>query len=124
VGGEEGLEGQEVIAFDDEVAFQGGLFALGQEGQLGVELQAVMGHGVVVGLDDRLAFELQRGHCGLPLSSLGRRGQNALLTEQWHTTLYENPNRMRPGPQGGIRGCEFLRVGWRAAPVKKRGRSA
>ena len=58
VGGEEGLEGEEVVAFDDEVAIEAGLFALWQERQLGVELQAVMGHGVVVGLDDRLAFEL------------------------------------------------------------------
>ena len=62
VGRQQSFERQQIVAFDDQVAVQAGLFALGQERELGVELQAVMGHGVVVGLDDRLALELKRWH--------------------------------------------------------------
>jgi len=62
VGGQQGFEGQEVVALDDEVAIQRGGLALVQDGEFFVELEGVVRDRVVVGLDGGLAFELQVGH--------------------------------------------------------------
>jgi len=51
VRGKKGLESEQVVAFDNQVAVETWLLTLGQNGQLGVELEDVMGDGVVVRLN-------------------------------------------------------------------------
>jgi len=51
VGWKKGLESEQVVAFDNQVAVETWLLTLGQNGQLGVELEDVMGDGVVVRLN-------------------------------------------------------------------------
>jgi hypothetical protein len=59
---EQRLERQQVVPLDDQVSIKRRLGPFGQQRELGIELQPVMGHRVVIGLDDGFALEVQRWH--------------------------------------------------------------
>ena len=65
VAGEEGFEGVEVVAVDDEVVVGVGV-AGGVEGSGGVGNQGAVGDGEVVGVDVLFALEVEGGHWRVP----------------------------------------------------------
>lgn len=72
VGREQGFERQQVVPLDDQIAVQRRRLALVEHRELRVELEGVVRDRVVVGLDGRLAFEVQGGH-GVASRGRGRR---------------------------------------------------
>ena len=70
--GKKRLESQQVVALDNQIAVETWLLTLGQNRQLGVELENVMGDRVVVRLNRGLSLELEprvavrRGKLNLP----------------------------------------------------------
>jgi len=59
------LQCDEVVALDDKVAIEPGLFALPEDRQFAVELKRVMWDRVVIALNRGLSFELQNRHLWL-----------------------------------------------------------
>lgn len=62
MGGEESLEGQEIVPLDNQVAVEPRFLPLAQHRELAIKLKRVVWNGVVIALDGGLSLELQYWH--------------------------------------------------------------